>query len=98
MLFSRVKISCFRVKAHLVLIFHWCLYNKIPYTYKIFRNPTEDHFKYSWLQRFLFPSELKKPYLFWKNTQFFFAIITIFARICSSQGNAGSYRRVFNVF
>ena len=42
-----VKISCFRVKAHLVLIFHWCLYNKIPYTYKIFRNPTEDHFKYS---------------------------------------------------
>ena len=26
MLFSRVKISCFRAKAHLV--FHWCLYNK----------------------------------------------------------------------
>ena len=26
MLFSRVKISCFHVKAHLV--FHWCLYNK----------------------------------------------------------------------
>ena len=26
MLFSHVKISCFRVKAHLV--FHWCLYNK----------------------------------------------------------------------
>ena len=25
MLFSRVKISCFRAKAHLV--FHWCLYN-----------------------------------------------------------------------
>ena len=23
---SRVKISCFRAKAHLV--FHWCLYNK----------------------------------------------------------------------
>ena len=29
MLFSRVKISCFRVKAHLV--FHWCLYNKTCY-------------------------------------------------------------------
>ena len=27
MLFSRVKISCFRGKAHLV--FHCCLYNKI---------------------------------------------------------------------
>ena len=26
MLFSRVKISCFCGKAHLV--FHWCLYNK----------------------------------------------------------------------
>ena len=26
MLFSRVKISSFRAKAHLV--FHWCLYNK----------------------------------------------------------------------
>ena len=25
-IFSRVKISCFRAKAHLV--FHWCLYNK----------------------------------------------------------------------
>ena len=25
MLFSCVKISCFRAKAHLV--FHWCLYN-----------------------------------------------------------------------
>ena len=24
--FSRMKISCFRVKAHLV--FHWCLYDK----------------------------------------------------------------------
>ena len=30
MLFSRVKISCFRAKAHLV--FHWCLYNKIIFT------------------------------------------------------------------
>ena len=29
MLFSRVKISCFRAKAHLV--FHWCLYNKNTY-------------------------------------------------------------------
>ena len=27
MLFSHVKISCFRAKAHLV--FHWCLYNKV---------------------------------------------------------------------
>ena len=27
MLFSRVKISCFCTKAHLV--FHWCLYNKM---------------------------------------------------------------------
>ena len=26
-IFSRVKISSFRAKAHLV--FHWCLYNKI---------------------------------------------------------------------
>ena len=26
MLSSRVKISCFRAKAHLV--FHWCLYNE----------------------------------------------------------------------
>ena len=30
MLFSRVKISCFRAKAHLV--FHWCLYNKALYS------------------------------------------------------------------
>ena len=29
MLFSRVKISCFCAKAHLV--FHWCLYNKKKY-------------------------------------------------------------------
>ena len=29
MLFSHVKISCFRAKAHLV--FHWYLYNKLPY-------------------------------------------------------------------
>ena len=29
MLFSRVKISCFRAKAHLV--FHWYLYNKFYY-------------------------------------------------------------------
>ena len=28
-IFSHVKISSFRVKAHLV--FHWCLYNKIVY-------------------------------------------------------------------
>ena len=27
MLFSHVKISCFRAKAHLV--FHWCLYNNV---------------------------------------------------------------------
>ena len=26
-IFSRVKIPCFRAKAHLV--FHWCLYNKM---------------------------------------------------------------------
>ena len=30
MLFSQVKISCFRTKAHLV--FHWCLYNKVFYS------------------------------------------------------------------
>ena len=29
MLFSHVKISCFRAKAHLV--FHWYLYNKLSY-------------------------------------------------------------------
>ena len=29
MLFSRMKISCFRAKAH--LIFYWCLYNKTEY-------------------------------------------------------------------
>ena len=29
MLFSRVKIPCFRAKAHLV--FHWCLHSKIYY-------------------------------------------------------------------
>ena len=29
MLFSLVKISSFRAKAHLV--FHWCLYNKCDY-------------------------------------------------------------------
>ena len=28
-IFSRVKISCFRAKAHLV--FHWCLYNKMGF-------------------------------------------------------------------
>ena len=31
MLFSHVKISCFRAKAHLV--FHWYLYNKYNYVY-----------------------------------------------------------------
>ena len=30
MLFSRVKISCSRAKAHLV--FHWCLYNNKKYS------------------------------------------------------------------
>ena len=30
MLFSHVKISSFRAKAHLV--FHWCLYNKVKYS------------------------------------------------------------------
>ena len=35
MLFSHVKISSFRAKAHLV--FHWCLYNnKLYYSFKIF--------------------------------------------------------------
>ena len=29
-IFSHVKISSFRAKAHLV--FHWCLYNKITYS------------------------------------------------------------------
>ena len=29
MLFSHMKISCFRAKAHLV--FHWCLYNNVWY-------------------------------------------------------------------
>ena len=33
MLFSRVKISCFRAKAHLV--FHWCLYNNSVYPLNI---------------------------------------------------------------
>ena len=37
MLFSRVKISCFRAKAHLV--FHWCLYNKYPYDKKGVHGP-----------------------------------------------------------
>ena len=31
MLFSHVKISCFRAKAHLV--FHWYLYNKSRYSF-----------------------------------------------------------------
>ena len=31
MLFSRVKISCFRAKAYLV--FHCCLYNKCSFFY-----------------------------------------------------------------
>ena len=35
MLFSHVKISCFRAKAHLV--FHWYLYNKLSY----FKNKTQ---------------------------------------------------------
>ena len=34
MLFSHVKISSFRAKAHLV--FHWCLYNKKEYL-KLFK-------------------------------------------------------------
>ena len=33
MLFSRVKISCFRAKAHLV--FHWCFYNKQNITWPL---------------------------------------------------------------
>ena len=32
MLFSHVKISSFRAKAHLV--FHWCLYNKLKFSIK----------------------------------------------------------------
>ena len=46
---------------------------------------------------FFFPSELKKD-LFILEKYPNFLQITIFARICSSQGNAGSYTRVFNVF
>ena len=34
MLFSLVKISSFRAKAHLV--FHWCLYNKYVYSLSLF--------------------------------------------------------------
>ena len=34
-LFSHVKISCFRAKAHLV--FHWYLYNNIDYFVKALR-------------------------------------------------------------
>ena len=34
-LFSRVKISCFRAKAHLV--FYWCSYNK--YIYRFWQSP-----------------------------------------------------------
>ena len=42
MLFSRVKISRFRAKAHLV--FHWCLYNNVNY-YTLY-----SHYLYSnWL-------------------------------------------------
>ena len=56
MLSSRVKISCFRGKAHLV--FHWCLYNKMFYYSLLkhwikgrikvcgpFRKPTSDWFQ-----------------------------------------------------
>ena len=42
MLFSRVKISCFRAKAHLV--FHWCLYNKKRYP-PYFQNNTSENVK-----------------------------------------------------
>ena len=45
MLFSCVKISCLRVKAHLV--FHWSLYNKQTYldvqTYRHTDRPTDFH-------------------------------------------------------
>ena len=44
-----------------------------------------------------FPSELKKdPSILEKYPNVL--QITIFARVCSSQGNAGSYTQVFNVF
>ena len=60
MLFSRVKMSCFRAKDHLV--FHWCLYNKVAsfmvYTFysvcdNIFFNQlyilnVSHHFRYIW--------------------------------------------------
>ena len=29
MIFSRVKLSCFRANA--LLVFHWCLYNEVTY-------------------------------------------------------------------
>ena len=37
-IFSHVKISCFRAKSHLV--FHWCLYNKNIYRYVNSRDET----------------------------------------------------------
>ena len=40
MLFSHVKISCFRAKAHLV--FHWCLYNKKLIFYNRSGSVTQD--------------------------------------------------------
>ena len=33
-IFSHVKISSFRAKAHLV--FHWCLYNKLEYCNRLY--------------------------------------------------------------
>ena len=42
MLFSGVKISCLRVKAH--LIFHWCLYNN-RFNHKNFNFPDCNWFK-----------------------------------------------------
>ena len=41
-LFSHVKISSFRAKAHLA--FHWCLYNKIIFNYLLLFLPSQSVF------------------------------------------------------
>ena len=75
MLFSHVKISCFRAKAHLV--FHWYLYNKVGYFRPLLSHSPWSlvpHQHYDNFKMFFFPQKLLQTKFAVNSCTFFFTI------------------------
>ena len=73
MLFSHVKISCFRAKAHLV--FHWCLYNKNSYLWYDQSNYLNQTVL-NWTQQKI---EIRWLYVMWMHFLCFLCTLFVFA-------------------